>query len=83
MNRAERRAEEHGRDRGEHVQDNLLPQSANQQGAPIHGAETPEGMQEATAGDTELTGPGAGGAIESDGRLLNHEGMHLGNGPNS
>ncbi len=29
------------------------------------------------------TGAGSGGAVESDGRLTHHEGMHLGNQPNS
>jgi hypothetical protein len=32
---------------------------------------------------TRLTGPGTGGATESDGRVPNHEGVHLGNQPNS
>jgi hypothetical protein len=32
---------------------------------------------------TRLTGAGTGGATESDGRVPNHEGVHLGNQPNS
>ena len=30
-----------------------------------------------------MTGAGAGGATESDGRVAHHEGVHLGNQPNS
>ena len=32
---------------------------------------------------TQMTGAGAGGATESDGRVAHHEGVHLGNQPNS
>jgi len=32
---------------------------------------------------TRLTGAGTGGATESDGRQPHHEGVHLGNQPNS
>jgi hypothetical protein len=51
-------------------------------------AEPHPGPKEATAtsttqGPTAQTGAGTGGAVEKDGRLPHHEGMHLGNQPNS
>ncbi len=85
MNRAGRRAQEHGRDQGDHVQDNLLTEAQNQAGSTIPPGEEPGpgGLHESEAGDTRMTGAGTGGAVESDGRLPHHEGMHLPNVPNA
>jgi hypothetical protein len=64
-------------------QDNLLPESQNN---PAHGRGGDD--QEAYTGRpdqdvTKATGAGTGGATESDGRVSHHEGVHLGNQPNS
>ncbi|HEX8941188.1 MAG TPA: hypothetical protein VF763_13595 [Candidatus Limnocylindrales bacterium] len=81
-NREERRAERFDR-APDHVQDNLQPASEND---PAFGRGGDD--QEAYTGRpdedvTRETGAGTGGATESDGRLIRHEGMHLGNQPNS
>ena len=72
-------------------QDNLRPQSENNTAfvAPLTAdADLDEGPKDAltasnTQGETKLTGAGTGGATETDDRLPHHEGMHLGNQPNS
>jgi hypothetical protein len=88
LNREQRRAQKfkHGHDSR---QDNLRPQSENNSAfnAPVT-ADAEEGPKDAvtaanTQGETNMTGAGTGGAVESDGRLPHHEGMHLGNQPNS
>lgn len=84
MNRAERRAQAHGRNKGDDIQDNLLPQSVNNPGAATEGAdEEPGTVKKGMAGDKDMANPGTGGAVESDGRLPHHEGMHLPNVPNA
>ena len=71
-------------DQARERQDNLRPESENQATA----IRPPEdvitlGPPESTAGESEDTGAGSGGATESDGRVGHHEGVHLGNQPNS
>ena len=88
MNREERRAQEHGRDQGEARQDNLLTQAENQGAAAGMGgaedtANDPGTVAKGVAGDKDMANPGTGGAVESDGRLPHHEGMHLPNVPNA
>jgi hypothetical protein len=82
MNREERRREAFG-PTGDHRQDNLEPESANNpafgQGGDDQGSYTGRPDQDVT----NLTGAGTGGATETAGRLPHHEGMHLGNQPNS
>ena len=87
MNRAERRAAQRAKDDGDRKQDNLRTLAENQAKvpAPVTGAVAaePGTPHESVAGDTRMTGAGTGGAVESGGRLPQHEGMHLGNWPNS
>ena len=75
----ERRDEAHER------QDNLRSELENQEAAMPPQQDVielgPPG--ESTAGDSRDTGPGTGGATESDGRPRHNEGAHLGNQPNS
>ena len=89
LNREQRRAQKfkHAEDTR---QDNLRPQSENN--AAFNPATIPTDMEEGpkdsvtastTQGPTNMTGAGTGGATEKDGRLPHHEGMHLGNQPNS
>ena len=88
MNREERRAQEHGRDQGDQRQDNLLTQAENQAAAAGLGGATdtptdPGTVDHGVAGAKDMANPGTGGAVESDGRLPHHEGMHLPNVPNA
>ena len=65
-------------------QDNLRPEAENQAAATQAPDDVIElGPPESTAGENEDTGAGTGGATESDGRVVHHEGIHLGNQPNS
>lgn len=87
LNREQRRAERFGRRPRDVPQDNLQSQSVNnprsarsdqptdpafgQRGAAVHDAVAGSPDQ----GQTDLTGPGTGGATESGDRLAHHEGM--------
>lgn len=88
LNREQRRAQKFHRHRGGR-QDNLQTQRENNTGFLGEPPEpVAEGASEAvatssTGGETKETGPGTGGATESDGRVPHHEGQHLGNQPNS
>jgi hypothetical protein len=66
-------------------QDNLVPEPENQRaaGAGTDRRRGESGPREAMAGSERDTGAGTGGATESDGRPTHHEGVHLGNQPNS
>jgi hypothetical protein len=65
-------------------QDNLRPEPENQAAGNVGaGGEPAEGLDESTAGADRDTGAGTGGATESEGRPGHHEGIHLGNQPNS
>ncbi|HKF85371.1 MAG TPA: hypothetical protein VKB30_06275 [Candidatus Limnocylindrales bacterium] len=82
LNRAERRAQRYRPNAGQ-------PDPHAVGGGPVPD-ETPteggggESFAESGSGDvTRLTGAGTGGATESDGRVAHHEGVHLGNQPNS
>jgi hypothetical protein len=80
LNREQRRAERFGS--GDKVQDNLRHERENN---PAFGTGDDDGSY-AGRPDQDVvrtTGAGTGGATESDGRLTHHEGMHLGNQPNS
>jgi hypothetical protein len=85
LNREQRRAAEHGG--GDDRQDNLLAESENNPafsgsgGGPGDDSAAYTGRPDQDV--TRLTGAGTGGATESDGRLPHHEGIHLGNQPNS
>ena len=65
-------------------QDNLRPEPENQ-ASRLASPDVPAADQptESRAGDDRDTGTGTGGATESDGRPGHHEGVHLGNQPNS
>ena len=84
-NREQRRAERFGHADG--LQDNHQPASENNPavsgagGGPGDDSGSYTGRPDQDV--TRLTGAGTGGATESDGRLPHHEGMHLGNQPNS
>ena len=72
------------RDRKHGRQDNLIPERDNQAAAGAPPAGDPsEAPKQSTAGEDRDTGAGTGGATESDGRPGQHEGVHLGNQPNS
>ena len=84
LNREQRRRQKfrHARDAR---QDNLRPQSQNNSAFthPVR-PDREQGPKEAVAqsstqGPTDMTGPGTGGATESDERAPHHEGMHQGN----
>lgn len=88
LNREQRRARKFRRG-GTARQDNLQTARDNNTGflgtppAPL--AEGPRESEavSSTQGPTRQTGAGTGGATETDERLPHHEGMHLGNQPNS
>lgn len=69
LNREQRRAQEHGRD----------PLDEQPRPGTTREAAFPGGNAELGS----LSGSGTGGATESDDRLTHHEGVHLGNDPNS
>ena len=66
-------------------QDNLLPEAENQarKNPDAKGLPSETGPDESIAGQDRDTGAGTGGATESEGRPGHHEGVHLGNQPNS
>ena len=94
LNREQRRAQKfkHADDAR---QDNLRPQSENNAAfnapsglAAATSVDMEEGPKDAVAvsttqGPTNMNNAGSGGATEKDGRLPHHEGMHMGNQPNS
>jgi hypothetical protein len=69
LNREQRRAQERGKD-----------PLADQ---PDPGTTRDAAFKGGNAELGSLSGAGTGGATESDDRLTHHEGMHLGNDPNS
>ena len=74
----------HHEQRKRERQDNLRPEDENQAAATSSGERRPEDAPpESIAGEDRDTGTGTGGATESEGRPGNHEGVHLGNQPNS
>ena len=64
-------------------QDNLRPEAENQAAGNPPAAREPTGPRVSTADADRDTGAGTGGATESGGRPGHHEGVHLGNQPNS
>ena len=84
LNREQRRAAEHGSP--DNRQDNLLPESENNQGSTA-GTDMGEGGVALTGRpdqeNTALTGPGSGGATQDRGRITNREDIHLGQQPNA
>ncbi len=85
LNREQRRAAERGT--ADNPQDNLRPESQNNPafsgsgGGPGDDSAAYTGRPDQDV--TRLTGTGTGGATEDDDRVTNHEGVHLGNQPNS
>ena len=87
LNRAERRAQRYRPNAGQ-ADPHAIVATPGAEEAPDPATAVEEGVDEAVArsgsGDvTRMTGAGAGGATESDGRVAHHEGVHLGNQPNS
>ena len=88
LNRAERRAQRYRPNAGQAdphavVATPVADETAD--GSGTHDADpTVDAIARSGSGDvTKMTGAGAGGATESDGRVAHHEGVHLGNQPNS
>src|SRR4051794_31491293 len=82
LNREQRRAQKvHPKSTAR--QDNLQTQRENQSGflaeppAPVAEGTKDAVAASTTQGPTNMTGPGTGGATETDERLPHHEGMHL------
>jgi hypothetical protein len=87
LNRAERRAQRYRPNAGQ-ADPHAIVATPGADGGPDAPTAVDEDVDEAVArsgsGDvTRMTGAGAGGATESDGRVAHHEGVHLGNQPNS
>ena len=87
LNRAERRTQRYRPNAGQADPHAVLATPGADE-APMAAGAVDEALNEAVArsgsGDvTKMTGAGAGGATESDGRVAHHEGVHLGNQPNS
>ena len=87
LNRAERRAQRYRPNAGQ-ADPHAVVATPVAEEAPAVGGAADEAVDEAVAGSgggdvTRLTGAGTGGATESDGRVAHHEGVHLGNQPNS
>ncbi len=85
LNRAQRRADRFGG--ADNRQDNLLHEADNNPAfGGSGGGEGDDSESYAGRPDQDVvrqTGAGSGGATESDDRLTHHEGIHLGNQPNS
>jgi hypothetical protein len=85
QNREQRRAERFGPE--DRVQDNRRAESENNPAfGGSGGGEGDDSQSYAGRPDQDVvhrTGAGTGGATESDDRLTHHEGIHLGNQPNS
>jgi hypothetical protein len=87
LNRAERRAQRYRPNAGQ-ADPHAVVATPGAEEAPEAAGAVDEVDDEALArsgsGDvTRMTGAGTGGATESDGRVAHHEGVHLGNQPNS
>ena len=87
LNRAERRAQRYRPNAGQ-VDPHAIVATPGADDAPAVAGDVDDTLDEAVAGSgsgdvTRMTGAGAGGATESDGRVAHHEGVHLGNQPNS
>lgn len=87
LNRAERRAQRYRPNAGQ-VDPHAVVAAPGPDVAPEAAGSADQVVGDAVArsgsGDvTKMTGAGAGGATESDGRVAHHEGVHLGNQPNS
>jgi hypothetical protein len=87
LNRAERRAQRYRPNAGQADPHAVVtapgPDVASEAAGPEDEA-VGDAVARSGSGDvTKMTGAGAGGATESDGRVANHEGVHLGNQPNS
>ena len=82
LNRAERRAQRYRPHAGQ-ADPHAVTAGAVPDATPEEGAEDEAEARSGSGDVTRLTGAGTGGATESDGRLPHHEGMHLGNQPNS
>ena len=87
LNRAERRAQRYRPNAGQ-ADPHAVVATPGAEQAPATPGANDEAVDEAVAGGgggdvTRMTGAGAGGATESDGRVAHHEGVHLGNQPNS
>jgi hypothetical protein len=89
LNRAERRAQRYRPKAGQADPHAIVatpgtdeaPEAAREVDEPVA---DDEAVARSGSGDvTRMTGAGAGGATESDGRVAHHEGVHLGNQPNS
>jgi hypothetical protein len=86
LNRAERRAQRY-RPKAGHVDPHAIVATPGPDEAAVDGdvdGTVDEAVARSGSGDvTRMTGAGTGGATESDGRVAHHEGVHLGNRPNS
>ena len=87
LNRAERRAQRYRPNAGQ-ADPHAVVATPGAEEVPETTSAVDETLTEAVArsgsGDvTKMTGAGAGDATESDGRVAHHEGVHLGNQPNS
>jgi hypothetical protein len=87
LNRAERRAQRYRPNAGQ-ADPHAVVANPGAEEAPASAAAVDDTLDEAVtrsgSGDvTRMTGAGTGGATESDGRVAHHEGVHLGNQPNS
>lgn len=89
LNRAERRAQRYRPNAGQADPHAIIATPGAEQAAEAAGdvddaVADDEAVARGGSGDvTRTTGAGAGGATESDGRVAHHEGVHLGNQPNS
>jgi hypothetical protein len=87
INRAERRAQRYRPNAGQADPHAIVATPGSDEVAAGAGAvddTVDEAVARSGSGDvTKMTGAGAGGATESDGRVAHHEGVHLGNQPNS
>ena len=83
LNRAERRAQRYRPNAGQ-ADPHAVVATPGTDEAPAAAAAVDEAVARSGSGDvTRMTGAGTGGATESDGRVAHHEGVHLGNQPNS
>jgi hypothetical protein len=86
LNRAERRAQRYRPNAGQADPHAIVATPGAEEGSAVAGEDdaADEAVARSGSGDvTRMTGAGTGGATESDGRLAHHEGVHLGNQPNS
>ena len=87
LNRAERRAQRYRPNAGQADPHAIVATPAAEEALEAAGPDNvvdDEAVARSGSGDvTHMTGAGTGGATESDGRVAHHEGVHLGNQPNS